>query len=107
MFGLVPLALASGTAYLVDFAQFLLWLSTFYFSALQNVVLHSLESLFIRVHLYLYFLFGLVPLAGRILRGFVKTTSKRYSLHIKILIDFAQFLLQFALNFTFWHSILV
>ena len=61
---------------------FIMVCSTFYFSALQVVVLHSLESLFTRVHLHLYFLFGLVPLAGRILRGLVKTASQRYSLHI-------------------------
>ena len=42
--------------------------STFYFSALQVVVLHSLESFF-------FLLSGLVPLAGRILGGLEKTTS--------------------------------
>ena len=49
--------------------------STFEFSALQVVVLHSLESLFIRVLLHVFFLFGLVSLAGRILRGLEDTTG--------------------------------
>ena len=42
--------------------------STFYFSAVQVVVLHSLELLFTRLH-------GLVPLAGGILRGIESTSS--------------------------------
>ena len=50
--------------------------STFYFSALQVIVLHSLESVLTRVHLQLsFFSFGLVPLAGRILRGLGNTTG--------------------------------
>ena len=69
--------LARGTACILSglCPIFIMVCSTFYFSALQVVVLHSLESLFTRVHLHLYFLFGLVPLAGRILRGLVKTAS--------------------------------
>ena len=42
--------------------------SKFYFCTPQDVVLHSLESIFTRVYKKI-FLFGLVPLAGRILRG--------------------------------------
>ena len=49
--------------------------STFYFSAVQVVVLHSLELLFTRLHLQLFFLFGLVPLAGGILRGIESTSG--------------------------------
>ena len=53
------------------------------FSALQVVVLHSLEPLFTGVHLHLHlsFLFGLVPPAGRILRGLENITGLRYNLH--------------------------
>ena len=58
---------------------FIMIYSTFYFPALQVVVLHFLESLFTRVHLHLFFLFfflfGLVPLAGRIFGGLENTTG--------------------------------
>ena len=49
--------------------------STFCFSALQIVVLHPLESLFTGVHLQLFFPFGHVPLADKILRGLENTTG--------------------------------
>ena len=82
---------------------FIMVCSTFHFSAVQVVVLHCLELLFTRVHLYLFFLFGLVPLAGRIFQRL----RKYYQLEVQLayLIDFAQFSLQFALNFTFRNSI--
>ena len=78
--------------------------STFYFSAHQVVVLHSLESLFTRVHLHLFFNLALYPeLVGS------KRLRKYYQLEIQLecLVDFAQFLIQFASHFTFLHSKLV
>ena len=47
------------------------------------VVVHTLKSLFISVHLHLFLLIGLVPLAGRILGGIADTTGLRYSWYIK------------------------
>ena len=46
------------------------------------MVLHSLESFLLKYIGIFVLLFGLVTLAGRILGGLEKTTSKRYSLHI-------------------------
>ena len=54
---------------------FIMVCSTFCFSALQIVVLYSLESIFTGVRLHLFFSFGLVPLADKILRGLENTTG--------------------------------
>ena len=71
---------ARGTSCILSrlFPIFNLVCSTFYFSAAQVVVLHSLELLFTRLHLHLFLLIGLVPLAGRILGGIADTTGLRY-----------------------------
>ena len=71
-------------AYLVNFTQFLLWFAP------HLTLLHSkLQSCtpwnhFLQEYFYMYFfLFGLVSLAGRILRGLEDTSGQRYSLHIQ------------------------
>ena len=90
-------------AYLVDFAKFLLRFTphlTFLLSKLQS---YTLWNHFSQEYIYIYF-FNLVLyllLVGS-QGGLENTTDQSYSLH---LVDFAQFLLQFALNFAFWCSI--
>ena len=60
----------------MDSAHFsIMVFSTFCFSALQIVVLHPLESLFTGVHLQLFFPFGHVPLADKILGGLENSTG--------------------------------
>ena len=54
-------------AYLVHFAQFLLRFPPHLTFLHSKLILHSLEKFFTRVRLHLYFLFGLLPLDGRIL----------------------------------------
>ena len=82
LFGLVPLSgraqtilPARGTAYLfcVLCPIFATLGSTLTFLK-SKLVLNSLESLFPRIHLFIYLFFGLVPLAGRILIGSDNTT---------------------------------
>ena len=91
-------------AYLVNFAQLLLRLCTvcftFYFFCTPNQPYTPLSHFF-QEYVSIYFLFGLVPLAGRILR-----LRKYYRLEIQLvyLVDFAQFVLPFAPQFTFLHS---
>ena len=63
---------------------FLLWFASHFIFLHSKLVLHSFESFFFQEWVYIYvFLFGLVPLAGRILRDFKNTTGQRYSLHIQ------------------------
>ena len=82
---------------------FIMVCSTFYFSALQVVVLHCLELLFTRVHLHLFFFIWSCTSSWQDFQRL----RKYYQLEVQLayLIDFAQFSLQFALNFTFRHSI--
>ena len=83
LFGLVPLSgraqtilPARGTDYLfcVLCPIFATLGSTLTFLK-SKLVLNSLESLFPRIHLFIYLFFGLVPLAGRILIGSDNTTD--------------------------------
>ena len=62
-------------AYLVDFVQILPWFTPHFPFLLFNLDLHSLELLFIRVCLHLFF-FYMVPLAGRTLKGLENTRGK-------------------------------
>ena len=67
-------------AYLVDFAQFLLRFAPHLLSCTPNQSYTSLNHFF---NEYVYidlFLFGLVPLPGRILWGLENITSQKYSL---------------------------
>ena len=55
---------------------FLLWFASHFIFLHSKLVLHSFESFFFQEWVYIHvFLFGLVPLAGRILRDFKNTTG--------------------------------
>ena len=111
LIGLVPLAsrifkrlrkyyrLEVQVVYLVEFAQILQWFAP-HFTFLHSIlVLHFLESLFSQ-YIWIYlFLFGVVPLAGGILGGSENAWDTAHKFNW-----LCQFLLQFAFNFTFWHS---
>ena len=93
--------------YLLDFAQFqfLLRFSSHFAFLHSKLVLHSFWLLFFKNTFPFIFLFGLVPLAGRIF----KRLRKYYRLEVQVayLVEFAQILQWFAPHFTFLHSILV
>ena len=75
---------------------------TFYFLELQISLTVLGITFFINIFAFRSFLFSLKLLAGRILGGLENT-----EVQLAYLVDFAQFLFQSALHFTFWHSILV
>ena len=85
--------------------QFLLWFATHFTFLHSKLQSYTPWNHFLQEYIYIY-IFYIWSCTRSNWQGFERL-SKDYKLKVQLayLIDFAQFLLQFALNFTFWHSI--